>query len=352
MRAHDQPRRFAVTWPPAFQSQTWFELLLQCGLERPPVGVHALHLMTTDGQFQAHLPCMQTHPRGHLRSLSNYYAGWYGPVLATGGDLSVVDWAAAARLAARLPGAWMIEMASMGADDAWVMAWRRGLASAGYVTDTYFSHGNWYLPCAPWRDFDHYWQARPSKLRHTVDRARKRLDRDADWSLEIIRDDADPLALARGIEAFEAVYADSWKSAEPNPAFMPSLMRAAASAACLRLGVLRVGGVAVAAQLWLVDAGKACIYKLAYREDAARWSAGSVLTAALMRHVIEVDQVQEVDYLMGDEPYKRDWMTHRRERIGLVAFRWRDPRGLWACARHHAGRWLRRLKSPATPASG
>ena len=34
----------------------------------------------------------------------------------------------------------------------------------------------------------------------------------------------------------------------------------------------------------------------------------------LMRHVIDVDQVREVDFGSGDDAYKKDWMSDRRER--------------------------------------
>lgn len=71
--------------------------------------------------------------------------------------------------------------------------------------------------------------------------------------------------------------------------------------------------------------------------------------AALMEHAMDIDQVSEVDYLAGDEPYKADWMSHRRERIGLIAF---DPfrwSGLVAAALHFAGQWRRRLHPGKNP---
>ena len=104
----------------------------------------------------------------------------------------------------------------------------------------------------------------------------------------------------------------------------------------------------IAAQLWLVRGGRALIYKLAYDEEYKRFSAGSVLTAELMRHAIDVDRVDDIDYLTGDDAYKADWMSQRRERLGMVAF---DPitvRGLASAVRHGAGR-LRRALRQALP---
>ena len=100
--------------------------------------------------------------------------------------------------------------------------------------------------------------------------------------------------------------------------------------------------MALAAQVWLVHGAKANIYKLAYVKGQEKLSAGSALTAALMQHVMDVDRVSEVDYLSGDDAYKRDWMAQRRERVGLLAFNPRRPQGLLAAARHFVGAWLRR----------
>ena len=67
---------------------------------------------------------------------------------------------------------------------------------------------------------------------------------------------------------------------------------------------------------------------------------------ATPQHAIEVDGVGEVDYLSGDDAYKQDWMSQRRERVGLVAFRTDSLAGLAAAGRHFLGKHLRRRKSP------
>ena len=79
-----------------------------------------------------------------------------------------------------------------------------------------------------------------------------------------------------------------------------------------------------------------------------QFSAGSVLTAALMQHVMDVDGVNEVDYLSGDDAYKADWMAMRRERVGLLACNLRHWRGLLAAGRQVLGRWRRAIQSLLT----
>ncbi len=152
--------------------------------------------------------------------------------------------------------------------------------------------------------------------------------------------------LEAALAAYQAVYAQSWKQPEPCPNFIPGLVRLAAEEGWLRLGVLWLDGEPLAAQLWLTCGGKANIYKLAYVKGMEKFSAGSVLTRALMEYAMDVDRVAEVDYLSGDDAYKADWMALRRERVGLEAFDLRRPAGLLAAARHFAATWRRRLQKP------
>jgi CelD/BcsL family acetyltransferase involved in cellulose biosynthesis len=56
-----------------------------------------------------------------------------------------------------------------------------------------------------------------------------------------------------------------------------------------------------------------------------------------MQHVIDQDHVQEIDYLSGDDAYKQSWMSHRRQRSGIVAFNPRTLAGLWGAGRQTLG---------------
>ena len=93
-------------------------------------------------------------------------------------------------------------------------------------------------------------------------------------------------------------------------------------------------GRPVAAQVWIVSNGVASIYKLAYDQRYSNLSIGSILTARLMEHVIDVDRVGEVDFLTGDDAYKQDWMSGRRERRGIIAFNPRTLQGTLGALLH------------------
>jgi hypothetical protein len=199
----------------------------------------------------------------------------------------------------------------------------------------FYCFGNWYL-AAP-ADWTAFLASRTSKMRSNVKRMEKKLAQE-EGTVEIVRDRDD---VARGLAAYEQVYARSWKQQEPYPGFMPGLIACAAEGGGLRLGIVWLRGQPIAAQVWLVSHGRAEIYKVAYDEAFKEYSPGTVLTARLMQHVIEVDRVREVDYLIGDDEYKRTWMSDRRERWGVVAY---DPTTL-AGAAGAAREWLgRQLK--------
>jgi len=325
-----------------FTTEAWFANLLAHGLERVPYWHGTWSLPASPGG-QAHFRLMLEQPRGPLIALGNYYSCLYGPLGASAASLALspAQWRDAVKELRQLHRSGVLRLQPLDADSAWLAALQRGLRVAGLWTDRFFCFGNWFQP-VPAGGFDAYWKQRPSPLRHSVERGRRRLDRAGDWRIDIVT--AESAQLEEGLAAYLAVYAQSWKSPEPCPDFMPGLVRMAAREGWLRLGVLWLGQQPLAAQVWLVYGAKANIYKLAYVKGNKKLSAGSVLTAALMQHVMDVDRVAEVDYLSGDDAYKRDWMAERRERVGLVAFDPRSLRGLIAAGRHFAGAWLGRWR--------
>lgn len=205
----------------------------------------------------------------------------------------------------------------------------------GWMTFEFFAFGNWYLPVkGSWQD---YLTSRDGKLRNTLKRMTKKFASNG-GTLQLVTKAADmPAAIA----AYEQVYAKSWKKPEPFADFSPGLLHTCASQGWLRLGLAWLNGQPIAAQLWIVAHGRAEIFKLAYDEAFKAHAPGTLLSAMLMQHVFEVDKVHEVDYLIGDDPYKKTWVTNRRERWGIVAYNPRTLMGLFGLARELLGRWVR-----------
>jgi hypothetical protein len=173
--------------------------------------------------------------------------------------------------------------------------------TAGWSAKLHPKTGSWTISVEG-MDFATYWAARPGQVRSTHDRKLKK------FGVQVQLHNS---FSAKAWAAYESIYGDSWKGQEGSPAFLRAMAETEGAAGCLRLGIATHDGQAVAAQLWTVENGRAIIHKLAYREDVAHLSAGTILTAALFRHVIDKDHVSIIDYGTGDDRYKADWMDQR-----------------------------------------
>ncbi len=192
---------------------------------------------------------------------------------------------------------------------------------------------NWTIDVAG-LDFAAYWASRPPKLRNTVHRRQH----SHPVSIAIHRN-FDPGVWAE----YEAIYAESWKPREGSPAFLRALAEREAQAGTLRLGIARDGeGRALAAQFWLVERGVATIHKLAHRETAKAGSPGSLLSHAMFRAAIDDDGARRIDFGLGDEAYKADWMDTPRPMVRIDAYAPASLRGLAGIARETASRLARR----------
>jgi hypothetical protein len=183
--------------------------------------------------------------------------------------------------------------------------------------------------------FAEYWEARPGQLRSTYSRKKAKAAFDV-----VIYDSFDADAWAE----YEDVYADSWKPEEGAPAFVRETAQCESEAGCLRLGICRIDGVAVAAQYWTVENGVAYIHKLAHRESAKPLSPGTILSHALFKHVIDVDKVSKIDFGTGDDSYKADWMDTREPLDQIICYNLRTLSGRAAALGASAKAWLRGMR--------
>jgi ribosomal protein S18 acetylase RimI-like enzyme len=274
-----------------------------------------------------------------LRALANYYSACFAPLIAPSCDPARAADTFADALVSEV-GDWeTVDLNPMAPESPFFAALERGLHARGCFVQRYFRFGNWYLEVGG-RDYATYLSGLSSRTRNTLKRKGRKLDELGETQFEILQT-VDGLDAA--LTAFEEIYARSWRTqAEPYPAFIREVAREFARRGWLRLGVLRVGEQTAAAQIWFVYDRTASIFKLAYDPQYQEHSVGSLLTAHLMRHVIDVDRVEVVDYLSGDDPYKQEWMSARRERWGLRAYRLTSVAGLAGAARSLAGTLARR----------
>jgi hypothetical protein len=200
---------------------------------------------------------------------------------------------------------------------------RTGFSRAGWIVRVTPQTANWSIDVSG-KDFATYWAERPGQLRSTA----KRKAAKTPMELTIFdRFDADAWA------DYESIYADSWKPEEGSPAFVRAMAEDEGAAGALRLGIAKIEGRAVAAQLWTVDHGIAIIHKLAYRQDVAELSPGTVLSKAMSEHVIDRDRVHLIDFGTGDDKYKADWMDTRVMRMRVELYNPRKAAGLFGAVK-------------------
>jgi hypothetical protein len=291
------------------------------------------------GHIVALLPMLLT--AGGLSSLTTPYTCTYTPLLATGLDQPTRTAAMAAfgafcrpfgivRIDA-LPAEWR------GLDDL-----ETGARQAGLRTLHFDHFGNWHEDVAN-QDWSAYLAGRPGALRETIRRRLRRAEKLPNARFDLF---TQPAQMDQAVQAFESVYRRSWKDAEPFPTFNAALMQAMAAQHLLRLGVWSIGPDPVAVQFWVVKDGHAIVLKLAHDEAFKAHSPGTVLTALMLRHLLDQEHVTAIDFGRGDDAYKQGWATNRRQRIGLMLVNpWRIA-GATTLLRHGAGRIRAALRRP------
>lgn len=293
-------------------------------------GLTPLLVIAREGNAIAALPLSDG--GRHLSALANWYTFRFRPVLSEGSGGEAMLAALAGDLAGKTH---RLTLSGLPDEDGTTSRIEATFRTAGWVVVREVCDTNHVLP-VDGRRYEQYLATRPGKLRTTLKRKDKKV------TVEILTH-FDESAW----RDYEDIYAESWKPEEGSPAFLRAFAKAEGAAGRLRLGIARAAddpqGPAIAAQMWTVEGGTAFIHKLAHREAAKPLSPGSVLSAALFRHAIDVDRVNLVDFGTGDDSYKRDWMEAVRPRYRLEMFRPLAPRNWVVFARLS----LRRLAAVA-----
>lgn len=189
---------------------------------------------------------------------------------------------------------------------------QRGMEMAGYHCERLFRLYNW-IYYVQGQSYEEYMAARPARLRNTISRKTRKLDREHGFEIRLFTGIDVPQAMSD----YYAVYTASWKANEQYADFLDGIVAGFSRPGWSRLAVLYVKGRPVAAQLWFVLRGKASIFRLAYDEAWKQYSPGSIVTSFLMEYAIDTDKVEEIDFLTGNDAYKQDWMSDRREHFAL-----------------------------------
>ncbi|MDH5444984.1 MAG: GNAT family N-acetyltransferase [Gammaproteobacteria bacterium] len=296
-----------------FYSSQWFKKVTAT-LENDQAMM--LACVVADDQVLAILPLIQLSKENFL-SLKHRYATHFSLLLAEEDQSQVL--ACLVKGLEKLPARSLL-LEPVADDDNKMIVLQDFMQQAGYQCQLHFRTYNWIYRLQN-QSFVNYLAGRPSRLRNTISRKSRKLDREHGYEMRLFIGDDVPHAMCD----YYAVFTSSWKANEQFVEFLNSVVEGFSRAAWSRLGVLYVKNKPVAAQLWFVVHGKASIFRLAYDEAWKSYSPGSILTSFMMEYVIDTDKISEIDFLTGNEAYKQDWMSERRERFALSCVKTKKP---------------------------
>ena len=291
-----------------FLSRPWFESLTATALDADHGMV--LACVVTGDKVMAMLPLMEHSEVKIWYSLRHGFTPLYSLLLSDDDQEQVLNCLAQALSELPVKGLLLEPVAD---DDSTLNIFQRVMETAGFRCEHSFRDYNWIYRLQG-QSYEDYMAVRPAHLRNTITRKKRKLEREHGFEIHLYMGDEVPQHMAE----YNAVYNASWKQNEiSNAEFMDHFVGCFSRVDWSRLAILYVKGQPVAAQLWFVCHGKASIFRLAYDKAWRRYSTGSILTSFLMAYVIDTEKVKEIDFLTGNDFYKQDWMSERRERFLL-----------------------------------
>lgn len=326
-----------------FASAEWFELLNKTTEQKG----RTLELYCTENTQQPSIFPIWRYPRrapfssSRLAAVANFYSPLFTPIVARDdiANRNRHSWQPIAEILKNHASNWhSLDLRPLPLEDGSLKKITQICANNKLVAQTYFCFGNWYTRITS-RNYQDYYETLPSRLRNTLERKKKQLEKKHHVEFRLFQEITE---LEQAIVDYEHIYGKSWKPIEAHPNFIADLIRLCAKKGLLRLGIAYIDQKPAAAQIWIIDHNVAAIYKLAYDPQFATYSIGSLLTEKMIRHVIETDGVEEIDYLIGDDTYKKDWMSERRERWGIMILNPGTLLGRILIVRHV---WLHQCKS-------
>ena len=198
------------------------------------------------------------------------------------------------------PGTRVVDLDGLAADG------RLGRALAGDAIET---------TAAPYAelgdDLAAYLAGRPGRVRSTIKRTAKRLDRDG-----VTHRRAGDADIDEALGRLAALHDGRWSDESDFLTGWEQLERAARAGAALGDVVVHElvtdDGDVIASELDLTVGDRVAFYQAGRLTDHEWRGSGSVLRTRILEQAI-ADGATEYDLLRGDEPYKAEWSTGRRE---------------------------------------
>jgi len=181
----------------------------------------------------------------------------------------------------------------------------------------YFCFGNWYsdeIQCSS----DIYFKNRSKNLRASIKKNLRNARNKGNLRFEMITQWDE---IEKNVSRYFDVYSKSWKKGERvGPDFIHDLIKYAGHEGWLRLGLVSLNDITIGVGFAIVCDGFAYFEKVAFDQNYEEVGAGSIWLSEMIKYVIDVDKVEVIDLLRGDDDYKKRWVEKRRERKGILIF--------------------------------
>lgn len=322
-----------------FFSKQWFENLIATALEDEHDVLFACVIDESSAErnentLHAILPLI-VRDNGEWSSLTHSYSSLFTILLAKEDQQEILNYLVQGLK--ELPFTYLT-LEPIAEDDEKINLLQQTLESVDLPCYRNHRYYNWYHELNG-QSFDEYMGNRPSRVRNTVTRKQRKLKKEFDYEIRLHIDGDVGQALAD----YHDIYKVSWKANEQYETIVSGLTKSFSKAAWPRLAILYVEGEPIAAHLWFVVHRKASIFRLVYNQEWKKYSPGTILMSYLLEYVIDTDKVEEIDFLTGNDSYKQDWMTERRERWNFVCFKKPRPKENVSIIRRLANRVRKQL---------
>lgn len=270
------------------------------------------------------------HPRARLLHFMGPEGMPYEPILAPGcpdpGDAidNVIEFVRKDRRQYDV-----LRFSPLGPDSPFLARLIRALRERRYGIQSYQIHGDRYETTVGQSSMD-YLTARPMQLRERLGSTGRMLFESGRASFALIREPAD---VDRAWMGCERILTESNEQIAEFPGYLPGLMRIAAKAGVMRLGMLTLDGQPAAMQLWVI-VGKAAHCLRISQLRRIDLPLDDMLTERITPYLIDEDRVVELDFGYIVEYFAADWAPRTRQRIGIIAFNLSTRRGIKGALRH------------------
>jgi hypothetical protein len=284
-----------------------------------------------------------------VSGLTGYQTPLFGPIVREGDpDLENILLCLSCHLKGERPRWELLDIAAMDADAQSFIEFIGALRGASFIVRPYPHFFSVFQPTAG-TSYTSYRDTRPSWARQRIsryERKERQLKKRYAYRVDLITDET---GLNQALHDYEAVQALSWKEPDHHPHFVPACITACAEARCLRLMLLHLDDRPVASLFVFLTGRRALFYRTAYDPAYAKESVGAMVHLSMIRHLLDVDHVEELDFGRDREPYKQCWASHERMRYGILAVNCATLGGCLSLAQQlgfEIREWLSRRSSP------